>query len=370
MKKQKIVRRLFNARIVVVLSILVLVISYLSFSGEKKFKDVDSNHWASEEINYLTEKQIIYGFPDGTFKPNNSITRLQAVFMILREKGISVNAWEVEDPGFADVKPGQSGYNEIAKAVELGIIHGKVNEKGQKVFDPQGTLTRSQMAKILVLANNLEGTNDFDFTDVPKNHWAYPYVQSLAKNKITTGYGDGRFGVSDYLTRAQFAVMMARILDESFQTSPTPTETSEPNNNNDESYSDSWVAPVLESTWNSNPAINYQTLEKELGFTDGGRVYAIDGHSQAIQVVSQGNTGSYEVGIKFMFWTDPNLEESYRIPIVAKELFKLYFDTDANRVWNYFNSNDIPDQFNANGRTVKASYIASEGAIYLEVGHK
>lgn len=135
-------------------------------------------------------------------------------------------------------------------------------------------------------------------------------------------------------------------------------------------YPDGWVAPVLKSTWSSDPDTNYTTLVNELGFTSGGRVYSINGHSKAIQVISQGTTGSYEVGIKFMFWTDPNLKEAYRIPIVAKELFKLYFGGDATRVWNYFNSNDIPEQFTANGRSIKTSYSPADGAIYLEVSKK
>lgn len=135
-------------------------------------------------------------------------------------------------------------------------------------------------------------------------------------------------------------------------------------------YPDGWVAPLLKSAWSPNQAQNYDVLQNELGFKDGGRVYAIKGHTQVIQVISQGDSGSYEVGIKFMGWTDPGLEESYRIPIVAKELFKLYFGSDATRVWNYFNSNDIPEKFSANGRSVKASYIEVEGAVYLEVGRK
>jgi hypothetical protein len=59
------------------------------------------------------------------------------------------------------------------------------------------------------------------------------------------------------------------------------------------------------------------------------------------------------------------LPNSYRIPVVAKELFKLYFAKDADRVWNYFNKNDIPEQFTANGFKVTAVYSSATGSITL-----
>ncbi len=62
------------------------------------------------------------------------------------------------------------------------------------------------------------------------------------------------------------------------------------------------------------------------------------------------------------------LPQAYRIPVVAKELFNLYFGDVATRVWNYFNADDIPEQFTANRRTVKALFSEADGYIYLQVG--
>lgn len=134
-------------------------------------------------------------------------------------------------------------------------------------------------------------------------------------------------------------------------------------------YADGWVAPTLKSKWSKNPEVNYKTLENELGFSKNGMVYNVFGKSESIQVVYDGSS-SQEVGMSFFLWRDPQLEQSYRIPIVSKELFKLYFENDADRVWNYFNKNDIPEKFTANGRTVKARYVEVTGSIYLQVGHK
>ncbi len=69
-----------------------------------QFKDVSTNHWALTYINFLAEKKIISGFPDGTFKPEDRLTRLQAIFMILNEKGIK-DLSNVSNPNFIDVNP-------------------------------------------------------------------------------------------------------------------------------------------------------------------------------------------------------------------------------------------------------------------------
>lgn len=182
---------------------------------EAKFRDVNSY---KEEIEYLTDKGIIKGYTDGTFKPNNPITRLQAIKMILREKGIN-DFSNVANPGFIDVKPGDNGYEEIAKAVELGIINGYVNAQGQKHFDPNGNLTRSHAAKILVLAYNLKGTNPTEFVDVPKEYWAYDEISALAANNIAGGYEDGTFKPTINLSRQDFAVLLARYLNDDFKPS-------------------------------------------------------------------------------------------------------------------------------------------------------
>ncbi|WP_052130236.1 copper amine oxidase N-terminal domain-containing protein [Ureibacillus sinduriensis] len=134
-------------------------------------------------------------------------------------------------------------------------------------------------------------------------------------------------------------------------------------------YPDGWVAPVLKTPWSSDPAVNFRTLENELGFNNRG-VYSLPSYPGVISVIGQSSSSSNEVGIKFMGWTDPALKYSERIPVVAKEVFKLYFGSDANRVWNYFNSNDIPEQFTANGRKVTATFSPADGSVSLTLGHK
>ncbi|MFL8936324.1 S-layer homology domain-containing protein [Rossellomorea oryzaecorticis] len=173
-----------------------------SFTDVKGFKD---------EIGYLTDLGIIRGFPDGTFRPDNSITRLQAVLMLMRE--MKVEETDIPDPGFNDVKPGSAGYQEIAAASHLGIISGFSDGS----FRPGGTLTRAQMAKILVNAYQLYGIYPYGFTDVSENYWGTEFISPLAANNITVGFDDGSFKPDLAITRAQFSAFMSRILEPEFR---------------------------------------------------------------------------------------------------------------------------------------------------------
>lgn len=171
------------------------------------FPDVNSNR---EEILYLTGQGIIKGYPNGNFGPNDPITRVQAVLMIIRE--LEIDTSNAPNPHFKDVPQDSYGYNEIAKAAQLGIISGK----GDGTFDPNGNLTRSQMAKILVNAYHLKGTSNNNFKDVSKNDIMFPYIQTLASHTITNGYPDGTFHPNETLVRAHFAVFLSRLLNENF----------------------------------------------------------------------------------------------------------------------------------------------------------
>ncbi|KIL46675.1 hypothetical protein KP77_28020 [Jeotgalibacillus alimentarius] len=184
-------------------------------SADAAFRDVSMY---ADEIDFLTGEGIIKGYDDGTFRPGNALNRLQAVQMILREMGImNIEENEVLDPGFTDLRPGEYGYKEIAKAVELGFIGGKTAENGSRFFDAYGTLTRAQMAKIMAEGYDLSSGKDYSFRDVANGHWASEHISRIANAGVTTGYQDGSFKPENKLQRQHFALFMARLLNESFR---------------------------------------------------------------------------------------------------------------------------------------------------------
>lgn len=213
------------------LALLTIILSLTLVIGKEvnaasKFPDVTQYE---EEINFLTEKKIINGYPDGTFKPAQNLTRLQAVRMILREKGIT--DFTASDPGFTDMKFGDNGYEEVAKAVELGFIGGKTAADGSKYFDAGASLTRGQMSKILVEGYNLPKLKDVPFKDVRTDNGYKDYISALASNNITTGYLDDTFRPNLTISRQHFSAFMARMLDDKFKPKPEskPDPTPKPN---------------------------------------------------------------------------------------------------------------------------------------------
>lgn len=194
--------------VALLLAMIILIPSTHGFAAPNSFKDVTS---FKEEIEFLTNQEVIFGFPDGTFRPNDPILRVQAVQMLMRD--IKPDLEDVPNPNFVDIKPGDRGYEDVAKAVQLGIINGKGNNR----FDPQGKLTRAEMAIILERAYHLTGIYPPGFSDVSKSSVAYDSISSLAANNITVGYPDGTFKPSQTIDRAQFSAFMARIIEPSFQ---------------------------------------------------------------------------------------------------------------------------------------------------------
>ncbi|WP_458411831.1 S-layer homology domain-containing protein [Schinkia sp. CFF1] len=170
------------------------------------FKDVSNKYWAYKSIAFLSNRGIIKGYDDGTFKPEAEITRAMVAAMIAREFKLTESADKAYP--FTDVKNTHYAYKAIKAVAEAGIITGK--EAGK--FAPEEKLTRAEMATILTRAYKLKGESSKTFTDVTANHWAIKSIKALAANNITGGYADGSFKPSKATTRAEFSSFMERVI--------------------------------------------------------------------------------------------------------------------------------------------------------------
>ena len=99
----------------------------------------------------------------------------------------------------------------VAELAKRGIISGSPSEGGF-VFNPGGRVTREQFVKMCVIAfAEVDNSASCEFTDVLPGDWYYPYVATAAKLGITTGMGDGRFGVDEPITRQDMTVLLYRM---------------------------------------------------------------------------------------------------------------------------------------------------------------
>lgn len=173
---------------------------------EPIFTDISNENVNKKAVQYLVENGYINGYPDGSFKPLNSLTRAHAAVLLAR--ALDLDTSNVKNPGFTDVPTSHPYYKEIAAIANKGIMKGSGADK----FNPEAKLTRAQMAKILVEAYALKGTSSMTFTDVKKDYWAYDYIQTLAANEITTGFEDKTFKPSMDVSRVHFSLFLYRAI--------------------------------------------------------------------------------------------------------------------------------------------------------------
>ncbi|MBQ4565621.1 MAG: S-layer homology domain-containing protein, partial [Oscillospiraceae bacterium] len=109
--------------------------------------------------------------------------------------------------GFTDMPP--AGVWSHA-GIDYAISHGLMNGMSNTTFEPDGTMTRAMLVTVLwrYAGQPAEGTNSF--TDVPSNVWYTQAVAWAAENGIVTGIGGGRFDPDGQITREQLAVILYR----------------------------------------------------------------------------------------------------------------------------------------------------------------
>jgi len=107
-------------------------------------KDI-ADSWARESIEKLAASGLISGYPDGTFQPNQTITRQEMIVMLIR----IVNLDNLEkDPAKGEFRDLDDAYaaEAIQEAAQAGIVSGK----GNGVFDPNGNATRAEALQIIL----------------------------------------------------------------------------------------------------------------------------------------------------------------------------------------------------------------------------
>lgn len=191
-------------KLFMVLGALLLACSLPSGSAaasKQPFPDVPPSKHFAEAVNDLASRNIIGGYPDGTFKPGNSITRGQAAAIIA--KMVKLDTANVKNPGFKDVSTSHGFYKSIAAMAEKGIIGGYPDGS----YKPNDPINRKNMAAILVKAFDLPRDADVEnpFKD---SSGITGDVLIIYKLGITTGTSPTTFSPNAFITRGQAAKML------------------------------------------------------------------------------------------------------------------------------------------------------------------
>lgn len=181
------------------------LLSYSSsiFADTHKFPDVPA--WADKSVTYLVDKQVLNGYPDGTFGSNDTLDRASAATIMTKALGIDIDL--NAKPSFKDSQ-NHWGTPYIAAAEKAGIIKGE----GNGIFNPSGKVTRAAMATMLVNAYKLQNKSinngQSKFEDL-KGHWGEKFANILIDLKISVGTDHG-WQPNRFITRAEAAQLTAK----------------------------------------------------------------------------------------------------------------------------------------------------------------
>lgn len=175
------------------------------------FSDVLESNPNYTAIMDLKARGIIQGYPDGTFRADQPVNRVEALKII--ELGSGVDWTELRALGnFKDINPAAWYMPYLHKAVELGIVSGYPDG----TFQPTRTVNLVENLKILLLAKKI---NTFSvpmsgnpYADAYTTEWYAPYVQiAKDKNLITANWQNMIFPDQE-MTRGKLAETMYRLI--------------------------------------------------------------------------------------------------------------------------------------------------------------
>jgi len=142
----------------------------------KAFSDINTGRWSAHNIEYMADKSVVLGYPDGEFKPTKSLTRAEFATLIFRFTNLKK---VTSDNPFADLDKSHWAYNEILALSKNGLVEGY--EDG--TFKPENNITR---AEVMTVINKILGRKPLDsyvksldvnpYNDLYENKWYYVTV--------------------------------------------------------------------------------------------------------------------------------------------------------------------------------------------------
>ena len=146
----------------------LLLVSNFSFASD--YTDLEENHWAYKYIQLLTDEGVVVGYPDGSFHPNEYVTRAEFASMAI--KGLKMQNFNVKEPiDFEDIPFDYWAYDQIQRAAYFDLI-----DINNKYFNPDGTVTRAHAMSVVVNALSTNDLSEAKAREILKNAYADYYL--------------------------------------------------------------------------------------------------------------------------------------------------------------------------------------------------
>jgi len=175
------------------------------------FSDVLTTHKNYVAVEYLRETEVIGGYEDGTFKPDNTINRAEVLKIILQGSNIEVPEL-AEESEFIDVDTVAWFAKYIMKAKGIGIVSGNPD----RTFAPSRTVNKAEFLKMLLIANEVDvsaySTSEQTFLDLDQSAWYFPYLNFAQETGLIHFNGEAKLEPSKKLTRGEVAEIMYLLI--------------------------------------------------------------------------------------------------------------------------------------------------------------
>ena len=193
-------------KILVLSFLVIMILSATCLAAD--FADMPDN-WATSALNAAVDNGLMSG-SDGYIYPDNPMTRAEMAAIIVRATGAET---EADISSFSDVNTGDWFYSDMAKAVQMKAFNGS-----DGMLNPNNNITRQEAFVVLARVFGLDRQPDKTYSELAAfsdgdqvADWAKDGVNMLIKYGYVGG-NDGRINPLDNITRAEFAVVMDRLV--------------------------------------------------------------------------------------------------------------------------------------------------------------
>lgn len=166
-------------------------------------------HWAEKQIIEGIQKKMVNGYEDNTFKPDNQINRAEFTILLANALGLTGDGKELK---FSDNRNiGPSARTAIKRAVEAGVVHGFEDgsfRPNQKITRME---MAAMIARAMKLEGDAKASTGFsDDSSIPS--WARGAIAAMKETGVISGRGNNKFEPTVKATRAETVVMLLRMM--------------------------------------------------------------------------------------------------------------------------------------------------------------
>ncbi|SCG81811.1 Cell surface glycoprotein 2 S-layer protein 2 [Proteiniborus sp. DW1] len=192
-------------RLICFMLVIVIFTSMMPLQAYASASDI-AGYWAEDVITQWIEKGLVSGYSDGTFRPQNYITR--AEFMSLVNNALKFT--EETEIDYIDV----SGDSWYAKAVKIAKAAGYINGYQDGTVRPDAPITREEAATIITKITNLSLNEKAieGFKDKDQIKWSKGYIGAVTTAKYMVGFPDGTFKPLNNITRGEAIYALNNII--------------------------------------------------------------------------------------------------------------------------------------------------------------